>query len=94
MEYKVLHTLEKDKGGKIMKKVTEKFLGENIGKRIIVVELVLNDKNETSTNDLTLVNTIAEANKLCEDLNERNNDKNYKYIVVEYTIQDDLSLEV
>ena len=72
-----------------MKKIDSNFnYSERIGEKIWCVECVTNDANEYSIEVYECRNQET-AKKECENLNARNHDKKYKFIVIEYTICDD-----
>lgn len=75
-----------------MKNIEELNLSEMIEKTIKCIELVTNDSEEMGTEIYVLENN-ENQNELCEELNAHNNDKHYKYISVDYEVQEDESLE-
>jgi len=74
-----------------MKNIRELNLSEMIGKTIKCIELVTNDSEEIST-EIYVLEDNENQNELCEELNAHNNDKHYKYIAVDYEVQEDESL--
>jgi site-specific DNA-adenine methylase len=74
-----------------MKNIRELSLSEMTGKIIKCIELVTNDSEEIST-EIYVLEDNENQNELCEELNEHNNDKHYKYIAVDYEVQEDGSL--
>ena len=81
-----------------MKKITENELKSNVGKSILVIELVSNDDIEMGYNEMWLCASQKEANENVVEMNKRNTDTNYKYIVVKYNVildkYGEISLEV
>lgn len=74
-----------------MKNIRELKLNKMIGKTLKCIELVTNDDEETST-EIYILEDNENQNELCNELNEHNNDKHYKYITIDYKVQDDESL--
>ena len=81
-----------------MKKITENELKSNVGKSILVIELVSNDDIEIGYDEMWLCDSQKEANENVVEMNKRNTDTNYKYIVVKYNVildkYGEISLEV
>jgi hypothetical protein len=74
-----------------MKNIKELNLSEMTGKTIKCIELVTNDEEETSK-EIYVISNNENQNEMCEELNARNNDKHYKYIAIDYEVQEDESL--
>lgn len=74
-----------------MKNIRESSLNKLIGKTIKCIELVTNDNNEIGT-EIYIIDNNENQDELCEELNARNNDKHYKYIAINYEVQEDESL--
>lgn len=82
----------KIKEKKIMKRIDKDFDFENRkGEKIWCVEAVSNDDNEYSI-DIYECDSEETAIAECEKMNRTNQDKNLKFITIEYTVTED-SLE-
>lgn len=74
-----------------MKNIKELNLNEIIGKTLKCIELVSNDSEEIGS-ELYVLNNKENSKELCEELNKHNTDKHYKYISINYEVQEDTSL--
>lgn len=82
----------KNKEEKVMKRIDRDFDYENRkGEKIWCVEAVSNDDNEYSI-DIYECDSEETAIAECEKMNRTNQDKNLKFITIEYTVTED-SLE-
>lgn len=82
----------KNKEEKVMKRIDRDFDYENRkGEKIWCVEAVSNDNNEYSIN-IYECDSEETAIAECEKMNRTNQDKNLKFITIEYTVTED-SLE-
>lgn len=82
----------KNKEEKVMKRIDRDFDYENRkGEKIWCVEAVSNDNNEYSI-DIYECDSEETAIAECEKMNRTNQDKNLKFITIEYTVTED-SLE-
>lgn len=82
----------KNKEEKVMKRIDRDFnYEERKGEKIWCVEAVSNDDNEYSI-DIYECDSEETAIAECEKMNRTNQDKNLKFITIEYTVTED-SLE-
>lgn len=82
----------KKKEEKVMKRIDKDFnYEERKGEKIWCVEAVSNDDNEYSI-DIYECDSEETAIAECEKMNRTNQDKNLKFITIEYTVTED-SLE-
>ena len=69
-----------------MKRIDDNFnYSERLNEKIWCVECVTNDEEENSR-DIYECENEQEAIKECNRLNDTNQDKKYKFIVIQYTV--------
>jgi len=73
-----------------MKNINDVNLENLVGKTLKCIELI-NNNNDLSS-DIFLLDEKEDQKKVCDELNYNNKSKNFKYICINYQVQNDLSL--